>query len=87
MAPFEFKDEQGQFAGINADVMTRVAQQLGLKLLPVAFDEWRDLLKALGSGEVVMAASLAARMSNMLRWLFPTVIGHRPGPWFPPWII
>ncbi|MCE9778114.1 diguanylate cyclase domain-containing protein [Shewanella algae] len=77
--PFEFKDEQGQFAGINADVMTRVAQQLGLKLLPVAFDEWRDLLKALGSGEVVMAASLAARDEQHAALAFSD--GYWPSPW------
>ncbi|MGL6013844.1 MAG: transporter substrate-binding domain-containing protein, partial [Shewanella oncorhynchi] len=37
--PMEFMDEQGEFAGINSDIVKLLKEQLKLKLTPVAFDD------------------------------------------------
>ncbi|MBM7073128.1 transporter substrate-binding domain-containing protein [Shewanella sp. 202IG2-18] len=58
-APLEFQDENGHFNGINADVIEHIKTHLKLKIRPIAYDTWPQLLNALKTGDVDIVGSVA----------------------------
>ncbi|MDG5899534.1 transporter substrate-binding domain-containing protein [Shewanella xiamenensis] len=77
--PMEFSDEQGQFAGINSDIVNMFAQQLHLKIQPVAFDDWQSLISALRTGEIALAGSIAKTAERQQHVVFSDA--YWPSPW------
>lgn len=77
--PMEFMDEQGEFAGINSDIVKLLNEQLKLKLTPVAFDDWHSLIDALQKGEVSLAGSVAQTAERQQRLAFSEA--YWPSPW------
>ncbi|MGI2013217.1 transporter substrate-binding domain-containing protein [Shewanella oncorhynchi] len=77
--PMEFMDEQGEFAGINSDIVKLLKEQLKLKLTPVAFDDWHSLIEALQKGEVSLAGSVAQTAERQQRLAFSEA--YWPSPW------
>ncbi|EGT3627988.1 transporter substrate-binding domain-containing protein [Morganella morganii] len=77
--PMEFMDEQGEFAGINSDIVKLLKEQLKLKLRPVAFDDWHSLIEALQKGEVSLAGSVAQTAERQQRLAFSEA--YWPSPW------
>ncbi|MGS0681924.1 transporter substrate-binding domain-containing protein [Shewanella sp. 125m-7] len=76
--PMEFVEE-GEYAGINSDVMGIIGEELGLNIQPVAFDEWQSLLDALVSGAVDMAGSVAMTPERKFQLGFSD--SYWPSPW------
>lgn len=58
-APLTFMSEKGEFQGLAADLLARIAQRTGLRLRPVGYDTHASLMAALEGGQVDMAASMA----------------------------
>lgn len=77
--PMEFMNEQGEFAGINSDIVKLLKEQLKLKLTPVAFDDWHSLIDALQKGEVSLAGSVAQTAERQQRLAFSEA--YWPSPW------
>ncbi|MDF3937122.1 ATP-binding protein [Pseudomonas citronellolis] len=57
--PFEMIDAQGNFRGISADYLDLAAQRLGLKLQPVLYDDWAQVMEAARKGEVDLLPTVA----------------------------
>ncbi|MCU7993376.1 transporter substrate-binding domain-containing protein [Shewanella glacialipiscicola] len=77
--PMEFMDPQGQFSGINSDVVNLLKDQLNLKVTAVAFNDWHSLIKALQKGEVNLAGSVAKTADRQQRLMFSEA--YWPSPW------
>ncbi|MCK8047116.1 transporter substrate-binding domain-containing protein [Shewanella sp. 1CM18E] len=76
--PMEFELD-GEYSGINSDIVNIVAKELDLKVTTQAFDEWQTLLDALISGSVDMVASVAqtAERQGQIGFSAP----YWPSPW------
>ncbi|WP_207884508.1 transporter substrate-binding domain-containing protein [Pseudomonas sp. 30_B] len=57
--PFEVIDEFDQFHGISADYLQLISERLGMKVRPVIYNTWEDVLAAVHAGEVDMVPSVA----------------------------
>lgn len=77
--PMEFTDEQGQFAGINSDVVNLISEQLHLQLEAVAFNDWQSLIGALRRGEIAIAGSMAQTAERQQHLAFTDP--YWPSPW------
>lgn len=77
--PMEFTDEQGQFAGINSDIINMLSEQLDLKIQPVAFDDWQSLIGALRAGDIALAGSIAQTADRQKHIVFSDP--YWPSPW------
>ncbi|MCE9678792.1 transporter substrate-binding domain-containing protein [Shewanella sp. AS1] len=77
--PMEYQGAEGQFQGINSEMISRFAKELGLKFEPVAFDEWNELLDALKKGRVDIVGSVAQTASREKELLFTQF--YWPSPW------
>lgn len=78
-APMEFESSEGEFLGINNDVREFVSSQLGLTILPVAYDDWQSLLKDLIKGEVQLLASVGKTQEREHDLVFSAP--YWPSPW------
>lgn len=58
--PFEVIDEFDQFHGISADYLQLISERLGIKIQPVLYNTWEDVLAAVKAGEVDVLPSMAA---------------------------
>ena len=58
--PFEVIDEFDQFHGISADYLQLLSERLGMKVQPVLYNTWEDVLAAVKAGEVDLLPSMAA---------------------------
>ncbi len=57
--PFEVIDEFDQFHGISADYLQLISERLGMKIRPVIYNTWDDVLAAVHAGEVDLVPSVA----------------------------
>ncbi len=57
--PVEFRDSEGNFNGINYEVIEHIREHLKLRFKAVAYDNWPALLNALKNGDVDIAGSVA----------------------------
>lgn len=76
--PMEFAVD-GEYAGINSDIIGIIAEELGLTVTTVAFDEWQNLLGALLSGDVDLVASVAETPDRLGKIGFSSA--YWPSPW------
>jgi two-component system sensor histidine kinase EvgS len=63
-APLSFQGERGQFRGVAADLLARIAQRTGLAFEPVALRSHAELVAALARGEVDLAATMASNAAR-----------------------
>lgn len=82
--PMEFIDKQGEFRGINRDVLDIVSQRTGLKFQYTGFDNWETLYQALLDKKVDLVGSAEPnemRKRHLLftdsYWQLPWVILHQ----------
>ncbi len=59
-APFSYKDQDGRFAGLDADVLDVLAGKLGVEFVPVHYANWTEAYRAAQEREVLMLTSTAA---------------------------
>jgi len=83
LSPLEFIDEQGDFSGINRDIIDLVSNRTGLEFDYVAFDSWQQLYQALLSNEVDMLGGITPtpERENLMvftesYWQMPWVMLH-----------
>ncbi len=77
--PMEYQGANGEFLGINADIKTKISEQLGLTIVPVAYGDFRDVLADLISGEIQMVASVAYTPKRATQLSFSEP--YWPSPW------
>ncbi|MFS2127429.1 ATP-binding protein [Pseudomonas sp. Pseusp97] len=58
--PFEVIDEFDQFHGISADYLQLMSERLGMRIQPVLYNTWEEVLAAVKAGEVDLLPSMAA---------------------------
>lgn len=57
--PFSYRDERGNFAGLDADVLRVLSRRLGVEFVPVEAKDWGDAYARALAGEVSMLTSTA----------------------------
>ena len=58
LSPVEFSNEQGEFTGINRDVLNLIQDRTGVSFDYVAFDDWQHLYQGLVDNKIDMLASI-----------------------------
>ncbi|WP_448679229.1 ATP-binding protein [Pseudomonas nicosulfuronedens] len=58
--PFEVIDEFDQFNGISADYLQLLSERLGMRVQPVLYNTWEEVLTAVKAGEVDLLPSMAS---------------------------
>lgn len=83
LSPVEFIDEQGEFSGINREVINLIQERTGIQFNYVIFDTWLQLYEALLSNKIDMLGSItptAEREKKMQftesYWQMPWVMVH-----------
>ncbi len=83
LSPLEFIDEQGDFSGINRDIINLVSDRTGIEFNYVAFDNWQQLYQGLLNNEVDMLGGITAtpERENLMEftesyWQMPWVMLH-----------
>lgn len=77
--PMEYADSNGEFSGINSEVVKLISDKLNIKLESIVYDEWQDLITALLNGEVDIAGSVAETEERKKKLLFSEP--YWPSPW------
>ena len=77
--PMEFTDSQGDFAGVNGELIQLLQDRLGIKVEAVEYQEWQGLISALISGEVDIAGSVASTPERLKTLMFSEP--YWPSPW------
>lgn len=77
--PMEFQGKNGEFLGVNSDVKSLFVNQLGVSVIPVAFDTFDKMMQQLRSGEIQLVASLASNNERDNTILFSDP--YWPSPW------
>ncbi|WP_144207336.1 diguanylate cyclase domain-containing protein [Shewanella donghaensis] len=78
-APMEYQSDQGEFSGINSEVTAIISSQLGIDIIPVAYQDWENLNNDLKTGTIHMVASMAKTSSREPALEFTE--GYWPSPW------
>jgi two-component system, NarL family, sensor histidine kinase EvgS len=58
--PFSYRDEEGRFVGLDADVLKVLAERLGVEFVPVYYRNWTEAYQAAKEREVLMLTSTAS---------------------------
>ncbi|UJF20759.1 transporter substrate-binding domain-containing protein [Shewanella sp. OMA3-2] len=77
--PMEFQGKNGEFLGVNSDVKSLLVNQLGVSIIPIAFDTFEQMMQQLRSGEIQLVASLAYNHERDNSVLFSEP--YWPSPW------
>lgn len=56
--PFQFTDENGKLAGIGADVLALLAQQLDITMVPIVNSDFNDIMAQLDAGTLDAVAAV-----------------------------
>ncbi|WP_102526063.1 transporter substrate-binding domain-containing protein [Shewanella sp. 10N.286.51.B7] len=78
-APMEYQNELGEFSGINKEVIEIVTEQLGIDIIPVAYQQWDKLNKDLQNGSIHLVGSMANNKNREPALEFTE--GYWPSPW------
>ncbi len=83
LSPVEFIDENGNFSGINRDIINLISDRTGIVFDYITFDNWQQLYQALLNNEVDMLSSITPtpERENLLLfsesyWQMPWVMLH-----------
>ncbi len=78
-APMEYANGRGEFMGINSEITTWIAEQLGIEVQPVAYERWNSLVDALKNGDVDVVGSVAYTPERERELAFSSA--YWPSPW------
>lgn len=78
-APMEFQGRNGEFLGINADIKNLLVKQLNLTIIPVPYDDFRQMIDDLIKGDIHLVASMAKTPERASKLAFSLV--YWPSPW------
>ncbi|MCL1157230.1 transporter substrate-binding domain-containing protein [Shewanella inventionis] len=78
-APMEFQGKNGQFLGVNADIKNLLVRQLNLTIIPVAYDDFVQMVNDLIKGEIHLVASMAQTTARESALSFSAP--YWPSPW------
>lgn len=81
LAPIEFINEQGEFDGIDSDILKLISKRTGLSFNFQGFDSWFELYNSMLNGEINMLTSITPTESRRKKLLF-----SKPY-WDTPWVI
>ncbi len=83
LAPVEFINQQGEFDGINKQVLDLISSRTGITFQYNGFDSWQQVYQALLDGKIDMLAGITPneeRKKNLLfsdsYWQMPWVVLH-----------
>ncbi len=83
LSPVEFINDDGEFAGINRDILDLIAQRTGLNFTYRGYDTWQQLFQALLNEEIDLLGSITPtdKRKEQMRfsesyWRMPWVIMH-----------
>jgi diguanylate cyclase (GGDEF)-like protein len=79
--PVSFYNEQGEFDGIDRDILKLVSKRTGLNFSYRGFDTFQALYESMLAGEIDMLASITATKSRKNELLFTKAY------WQTPWVI
>jgi len=79
--PMEFVDKQGEFSGINRDLLNLIGERAGVNFEYVAYDNWQLLYQSLLDNKVDMVASAKPSEQRKAQLLFSDSY------WQMPWVI
>ncbi|QYK03290.1 transporter substrate-binding domain-containing protein [Shewanella psychrotolerans] len=78
--PMEYQGDDDQYMGINSEISQLLfVDKLKLRLEPIVFDEWNELLGALKHGDIDIAGSVAQTADREKELLFSS--SYWPSPW------
>ncbi|MBB1424987.1 transporter substrate-binding domain-containing protein [Shewanella sp. SG44-2] len=78
-APMEFQGKNGEFLGVNADIKNLLVKQLNLTIIPVAYDDFGNMMNDLIKGEIHLVASMAKTVERENTLAFS--LAYWPSPW------
>jgi len=78
LAPTAFVNEQGQFDGIDRDVLDLISLRTGLHFLYQSYDSWHQLYQSMLDGEVDMLTSITPTEMRRTELLFTNSYWHTP---------
>jgi len=81
LSPVEFIDEQGEFSGINRDIINLVQDRTGIQFDYVFFDSWKQLYEALLNNEIDILGSITPTIEREEKMLFTESY------WQMPWVM
>ena len=87
LSPLEFIDEQGDFSGINRDIINLVSDRTGIEFNYVAFDNWQQLYQALLNNEVDMLGGITPTTERENLMAFSESYWQMPWVMFTPTIL
>jgi diguanylate cyclase (GGDEF)-like protein len=76
-APMEFEGDDDEFLGINNDIREIISKQLGITILPVAYDDWKKLMADIVQGDIQLVGSVGKQRDRDLLISAP----YWPSPW------
>lgn len=78
LAPVEFINSEGEFAGIDRDILDLIAERTDINFNYISYDSWHQLYQGMLAGEVDVIPSIAATESRKEQLLFSTEYWHTP---------
>jgi diguanylate cyclase (GGDEF)-like protein len=81
LSPVESINEQGEFIGINRDILDLISERTSVHFNYIAFDSWQQLYQGLLSNQVDMLASITPTSQREKEILFSESY------WKMPWVI
>lgn len=78
LAPTAFVNEQGQFDGIDRDVLDLISLRTGLHFVYQSYDSWYQLYQSMLDGEVDMLTSITPTEMRRTELLFTNSYWHTP---------
>jgi len=81
LKPSSFYNEQGEFDGIDRDVLNLISKRTGLSFSYQGFDAWHQLYQSMLAGEIDIITNITATESRRERLLFTEPY------WKAPWVI
>jgi len=81
LAPTEFINKQGEFDGIDRDILDLIAQRTGLRFSFIGYDSWHKLYQSMLAGDVDIISSTTPTTLRKEKLSFSL------GYWKTPWVI
>lgn len=81
LEPIAFINEEGEFSGIDRDILDIIAQRTGLRFNFIGFDTWHQLYKSMLAGDIDIIPSITPTTARKEYMLFSKDY------WDTPWII
>ncbi|CCQ72861.1 transporter substrate-binding domain-containing protein [Magnetospira sp. QH-2] len=78
ISPVDIVDDNGNYSGLNADLIEILERQLGVEVSPTIFSKWDDVIKAVSQGKVEAAFSVSKTPEREKDLLFTEPYAYDP---------